>query len=83
MTLAVMTRATLAHTGRELTASGWTSLAYLALLISAVTRPFAELLPAHYHLLLAISGSAWILAFGLFLVEYGPMLMAPRLSRRS
>lgn len=80
MTLAVMTRATLGHTGRQLNASTWTCLAYFLMLSSAAIRPLAELLPAHYHPLLAISGTAWILAFALFVAEYGPMLMAPKSS---
>mgnify|MGYP001029231344 CR=1 FL=1 len=78
MTLAVMTRATLGHTGRKLAASGWTSASYLALLIAAVVRPFAELLPQHYHELLGVSGVCWIAAFGLFSIEYGRLLVAPK-----
>ena len=78
MTLAVMTRATRGHTGRKLTASGLTSLSYLALLLAAVIRPFAELLPAQYHLLLEAAGACWILAFGLFVAEYGAMLVRPK-----
>jgi uncharacterized protein involved in response to NO len=76
MTFAVMTRAGLGHTGRALTASPMVSLAYLALVLAATIRPFAELLPGHYHLLLEIAGGAWILAFVLFIVEYGPILVS-------
>lgn len=77
MTFAVMTRASLGHTGRPLTASPSISIAYLALAIAATVRPFAEALPEAYHLLLEIAGGAWILAFGLFLLEYGPILLRP------
>jgi uncharacterized protein involved in response to NO len=76
MTFAVMTRASLGHTGRALTASPVVSFAYLALVLAAAIRPFAELLPTHYHLLLEIAGAAWIIAFGLFLAEYGPILVS-------
>ncbi|RYE73960.1 MAG: short-chain dehydrogenase, partial [Hyphomicrobiales bacterium] len=82
MTLAVMTRATLGHTGRTLAASATTSLSYLALISAAVIRPFAELLPDHYHVILAASGAGWILAFGLFTFEYGVMLVSPRVESR-
>ena len=78
MTLAVMSRATLGHTGRALTASATTSVSYFALVLAAVIRPFAEILPEHYHSILALSGAGWLLAFGLFTVEYGRMLVAPR-----
>ena len=74
MTVAIMTRASLGHTGRPLSATPVTSLIYLALLLSAVTRPFAEVLPDAYHLLLTSSGTLWIVAFALFVGEYGPIL---------
>ena len=78
MTLAIMTRASLGHTGRPLKASPLTALSYLALMVSAIVRPFAELLPSAYHLLLTVAGAGWLAAFGLFALEYAPMLMAPR-----
>lgn len=79
MTFAVMTRASLGDTGRALTATPRTSVAYLALTLSAVLRPFAELIPSQYHLLLSLSGACWLIAFGLFVLEFGPMLVSPRL----
>ena len=75
MTLAVMTRASLGHTGRPLSASVTASMAYLAVIVAAVVRPFAELLPDSYHLLLEIAGAAWIIGFTLFLIEFAPMLL--------
>jgi uncharacterized protein involved in response to NO len=75
MTFAVMTRASLGHTGRPLTASLNISLAYLALAVAATVRPFAELIPDSYHLLIEIAGTAWMVAFAMFLIEYGPMLL--------
>lgn len=78
MTLAIMTRASLGHTGRPLKASPWTALSYLALMVSAVIRPFAELLPSQYHLLLTVAGAGWLAAFGLFALEYAPILLTPR-----
>ena len=80
MTLAVMTRATLGHTGRSLTASWRTTTAYAALVLAALLRPLAELVPEHYHHILEVSAAGWILAFTLFVVEYGPFLLAPRLT---
>jgi uncharacterized protein involved in response to NO len=78
MTFAVMTRVSLGHTGRALTASGPTSIAYLSMVVSAIVRPFAEIIPSHYHTLLALSGGAWLLAFGLYVLEYTPILVSPR-----
>lgn len=82
MTLAVMSRATLGHTGRPLEASATTSLSYLALVLAAIVRPFAEMLPEHYHLILGLSGAGWLVAFALFVIEYGRMLILPRVEAR-
>jgi uncharacterized protein involved in response to NO len=79
MTHAVMTRATRGHTGRPLTASFLTTAIYGAVLIAAVSRPLAEMVPQYYQELLDLSGGAWIIAFLLFLAEYGPMLVSRRL----
>jgi uncharacterized protein involved in response to NO len=74
-TFAVMTRASRGHTGRALTASWMTAIAYLALLAAALLRPAAEVFPDAYHPILALSAFGWIGAFGLFLFEHAPMLL--------
>ncbi|WP_297541096.1 NnrS family protein [Roseovarius sp.] len=75
MTLAVMTRATLGHTGRRLTAGRATVLIYLALVVSVLARLAAGLWPAEAVLLHALAGTAWIAAFGGFAVLYGPLML--------
>lgn len=80
MTLAVMTRASLGHTGRPLTANPPTKLAFVALALSALVRPAAEILPGGYMPMLAVSAVLWLSAFGLFLAAYGPMLATRRLT---
>lgn len=74
MTVAVMTRATLGHTGRLLTADRWTAAIYLLIAGAAVLRVAAPFLADVYLPLLWISGLAWSTAFGLFVVHYGRML---------
>lgn len=81
MTLAVMTRASRGHTGRPLVASLPTSLAYAALGLAALCRPLAEVLPDYYLPLLSLSGGLWIAGFGLFTLEYAPMLLQRKLER--
>lgn len=78
MMLAVMTRASRGHTGYPLTASRLTVASYAAVVVSALLRPLAEILPVVAASLYAVSGSAWILAFALFCVEYGPILVRKR-----
>ncbi len=78
MTLAVMTRATRGHTGRPILATKPTLLIFVAIFLSAAIRPFAELVPDSYLLVLGTSGAAWMLAFLLFSIEYGTMLVQAR-----
>ncbi len=78
MMLAVMTRASLGHTGRALIASKLTVASYAALILCALVRPLAELLPDMAPALYAASGLLWIAAFGLYGLEYAPILARKR-----
>lgn len=78
MTLAVMTRASLGHTGRPLTASATTRAIYVAVVIAALARIAAALLPAWGELLLDVAALAWAAAFLGFGFSYMPMLCSPR-----
>jgi uncharacterized protein involved in response to NO len=75
MTLAVMTRATLGHTGRPLTADRWTTAIYLMVAAAAILRVAAPFSDEAYLRLLWVSGLAWIGAFGLFAMHYGRLLL--------
>ena len=78
MTLAVMTRATRGHTGRELKADATTVAIYALVTLGAALRVAAPWLPLDYLLLLRIAGGLWGGAFLLFLCSYGPMLLCKR-----
>ena len=66
MTVAVMTRATLGHTGRPLTANRWTAAIYLLIAAAATLRVAVPFLADVYLPLLWTSGLAWSTAFGSF-----------------
>ena len=83
MMLAVMTRVSRGHTGNLLTSSNKTNVAYLALICAAVVRPLANIFPTTYQVLVPLAGTFWIIAFALFLVEYGPMLTHAKRNTRS
>ena len=80
MTLAVMTRASLGHTGRKLTAGRGTTTIYALVTVAAVLRLLAPFAGAQYLLALSLAGGAWTGAFGLFVVLYGPPLLTPRVA---
>ncbi|WP_299442489.1 NnrS family protein [uncultured Rhodospira sp.] len=78
MIVAVMTRATLGHSGLPLHAGWPTTLVYLLLLTAAVSRVWAGVSDGLYMPLLLTSGGAWIGGFTLYLLRYGPIQIAPR-----
>lgn len=78
MTLAVMSRATLGHTGRALKASGMTVLAYVLVTLGALLRIGAPLGVAEYSLGMEAAALCWGGGFLLFLAAYGPMLFGAR-----
>lgn len=79
MTVAVMTRATLGHTGRQLEANKGTRVLYVAILIAAITRILASFDPAGTTLLY-VSAASWTVAFLGFVFCFGRMLTRARLN---
>ena len=78
MILAVMTRATRGHTGRDLSADYVTVLIYGLVSLAAITRIAATFGATSTMPLLIISACLWISAFAGFAFAYGPMLILPR-----
>ena len=78
MTLAVMTRASLGHTGHPLTSGPGTTAIYGLMTLAAVARVIAPLAGDYGFGLLCVSGAAWSGAFGLFVVLYFGPLTRPR-----
>lgn len=84
MTLAVMTRASLGHTGHALKAGSGTVAIYVLVNLGALARvaaPFLDFpLQAHAN---HIAAALWSAAFAIFALVYGPRLLAPRPDRAS
>lgn len=78
MTLAVMTRATLGHTGRALRADGWTKAIYVLVTLGAALRVAAPALPIDYQRSIEMAGTLWGGAFLLFAIAYAPKLLGAR-----
>ena len=82
MTLAVMSRATLGHTGRAPIVPRVVAIGYGLMILSALTRWLAaDLLYRWYDVLVLVAGAAWIGAFVLFLVGMVPALTSARSAR--
>jgi uncharacterized protein involved in response to NO len=78
MTIAVMTRASLGHTGQALSASVSTQAVYAAIVVAALARICAALDPVYSVPLLMIAGVAWAGAFLGFALAFAPLLCRAR-----
>ena len=81
MILAVMTRASLGHTARALTASPPTVLAYVLVTLGAILRVAASLRLLDYNVGIDLAAVAWGGALIVFVVAYAPVLWKPRLTK--
>jgi len=80
MTMAVMSRAALGHTGRALVAPSPVAWAYGLLPLAAILRWIGSAASGYYYYPLVIgAGALWTLAFVLFLVALWPVLTGPRI----
>lgn len=82
MTLAVMTRASLGHTGRSRQADRLTVAIYLLINVAALLRifsPDSDTPTALTHAVLGLSAIGWSGAYLLFALHYGPFLVRPSL----
>lgn len=79
MTLAVMTRASLGHTGRPRHAGPLTVLIYLLVNLGALLRVFGPMTDLPANLVLAVAAGSWSGAYLLFALVYGPFILRPSL----
>jgi uncharacterized protein involved in response to NO len=70
LTLGMMARVSLGHTGRPIVAPGSIAVAFVLVTLAAVLRVATVLAPA---------ALLWSLAFAIYVAAYAPMLVAPRI----
>jgi uncharacterized protein involved in response to NO len=79
LTLGMMARVALGHTGRPLEASRAMTIAFVLVSLGTVARVFGPLVaPASHAFALWIAGAAWTGAFAIYVVVYAPILTSPR-----
>lgn len=83
MTLGMMTRTALGHTGRPLSAGRAEAAAYVLIQLAAAARVLLPIAwPAAYLAGSVMSGALWTAAFTIFTVAYWPILTRPRADGR-
>jgi uncharacterized protein involved in response to NO len=84
MIMAVMSRASLGHTGRPLVAPRPIVGAYILVTLAALLRVAGPLAaPDHHAVILTGAALAWIAAFALFAIVYAPILTTPRVHTKA
>jgi len=79
LTLGMMSRVALGHTGRPLVVRPATTASFVLITLSAVIRVGTPLFHmAWYRGALVVAGILWAVAFALFVAVYAPVLLAPR-----
>lgn len=80
LTLGMMARVSLGHTGRALKASNAIAIAFVLINLTAVFRVLLPIaLPGWYSLLVYGSTLCWLAAFALFVFVYAPVLTSARI----
>lgn len=80
LTLGMMARVSLGHTGRAMKASNAIAVAFVLINIAALFRVLLPIaMPGWYETLIYISTLSWLAAFSLFVFVYGPILTTARI----
>ena len=83
MILSMMSRVSLGHTGRPLIAPKIMSITFLLMQIAVLLRVIIPAwLPSYYSIAITASGIAWVVAYGIFIICYCPILLRARIDGR-
>jgi uncharacterized protein involved in response to NO len=80
LTLGMMARVSLGHTGRALRVSNAVAIAFVLINVAALLRVLLPIaFPNWYNILIYGSTLSWLAAFSLFMFIYSPILTSPRI----
>ena len=80
ITLGMMARVSLGHTGRALKASNAMAIAFVFINLAALFRVLLPVaMPGWYGILIYVSALSWLAAFALFVFVYMPILTSARI----
>lgn len=80
MTLGMMSRVALGHTGRDVRKpSRWIGLAFAGIVVSVLFRAIVPMFASQFYMSwMLLAAILWILSFAIFVVIYTPILLKPR-----
>ena len=83
MTLGMMARVSLGHTGREMKLNSWMVFAFILINVAVIFRVIMPIFLHDYYLqLIQIAGVLWVVSFIIFALVYIPMLLRARVDGR-
>jgi uncharacterized protein involved in response to NO len=83
LTIGMMSRVALGHTGRALTTSRSVIASFVLVSLAALVRVLVPLIDiAHYRASVFVAGALWTGAFGIYLAVYLPILVSPRVDSK-
>jgi len=83
MTLGMMARVSLGHTGREMKLNNWMFLSFILINVAAVIRVIVPLIiPENYLYSIQLAGGLWVVAFLILVWVFTPIWIHPRIDGR-
>ena len=83
MTLGMMARVSIGHTGREMNINSWMVLSFIILNVATIVRVILPIFLHDFYLqLIQLASGLWIVSFTIFAIVYIPMLVRARVDGR-
>lgn len=83
ITLGMMARVSIGHTGREMILGRWMVLSFVLINIAAVVRVIIPMfIPDFYSYSIQASGWLWVISFSIYAIVYTPMWLRARIDGR-
>jgi uncharacterized protein involved in response to NO len=84
LTLGMMARVALGHTGHVLAAPSSITIGFVAINLAAMARVLLPTIAPRYYVVgLVVAGVSWVLAFGIFLAAFTSILCRPRVDGKA
>jgi uncharacterized protein involved in response to NO len=83
MTLGMMSRVSIGHTGREMVLGSWMVMAFIILNVATIVRVILPIFIHNFYLqLIQLASALWIVSFAIFVIAFTPILLKARVDGR-
>ena len=78
LTIAMMTRVSLGHTGRKIVSKPLNTVSFVLMTVTAIVRTFGPIVAPGHPAIIDGAATGWVLAFAIYLVTMTGTLLTPR-----